>query len=302
MTMPSRLAVTSLVGTTIAVAIGAGVAVAGSSGGSSIGAAAGPLASLPVFALCVGLAFVAQWLAFVPAYLGRTERFYDLTGSLTYVSVTVIAVVLGPAPDARSLLLLGLIVVWAARLGWFLVSRIRAAGHDDRFETIKASGPRFLLAWTLQGLWVALTLAAALAAITTRVRAPLDAPAIIGLLVWLAGFAVEALADDQKRRFRADPANRGRFIRSGLWAWSRHPNYFGEIVLWSGIAIIALPVLAGWQLVTLVSPVFVAFLLTRVSGIPLLERKADATWGGQPDYEAYKAATSVLVPRPPRTA
>lgn len=276
-----------------AVLVAAGVAVAGSQGGVQVG-------TVPVFALCVGLAFVLQWLAFVPAYLRQTERFYDLVGSATYVSLTALAVSLGPPVDARAIVLLVLVTLWAARLGTYLVRRIHKAGKDDRFDAIKPSFVRFLAAWTLQGLWVSLTLAAALAAITTRVRAPLDVVAYLGIAVWLLGFAIEAIADHQKSRFRADPANRGRFIRDGLWAWSRHPNYVGEIVLWVGVAVIAAPVLRDWQWVTLVSPVFVTVLLTRVSGVPLLERKADATWGGQPDYEAYKAATPVLVPRPPR--
>ena len=116
-----------------------------------------------------------------------------------------------------------------------------------------------------------------------------------GLLIWAAGFAIEATADVQKSRFRADPANRGAFIHTGLWAWSRHPNYFGEIVLWIGVAVIALPVLQGWQYVTLISPLFVILLLTRVSGVPLLEKRADEKWGGQDDYEAYKRRTPVLV-------
>ena len=234
-----------------------------------------------------------------PAYLLQTERFYDLTGSLAYISVTALAVALGPALDARSILLLVLVVAWAARLGTYLVRRIHKAGKDDRFDALKPSFVRFLAAWTLQGLWVSLTLAAALAAITTTVREPLGIVAWAGVAVWVAGFAIEAVADLQKSRFRADPANRGRFIRHGLWAWSRHPNYFGEIVLWVGVAFIAVPVLGGWQWVTLVSPAFVALLLTRVSGVPLLEQKADATWGGEAGYEAYKARTPVLVPRPP---
>jgi steroid 5-alpha reductase family enzyme len=119
-------------------------------------------------------------------------------------------------------------------------------------------------------------------------------------VVWLIGFAIEATADLQKNRFRADTGNKGSFINTGLWSWSRHPNYFGEIVLWTGVAIIALPVLSGWQLLTLISPVFVFLLLTRVSGIPLLEKKAEEKWGGQEAYEAYKEHTSVLVPLPPR--
>ena len=276
----------------LVVLVGAAVAVAGGQGGATAG-------GIPVFALAVALAFVIQWLAFIPAYLLQNEGFFDLTGSITYITVTIVAVLLGPAADARSLLLLALVVIWAARLGSYLFRRIRKAGKDARFDAIKPSFIRFLNTWTLQGLWVSLTLAAALAAITTDQRKGLGVVAIVGLLVWAAGFAIEATADFQKSRFRADPANRGAFIHSGLWAWSRHPNYFGEIVLWIGVAVIAVPVLQGWQYVTLISPLFVILLLTRVSGVPLLEKRADEKWGGQDDYEAYKARTSVLVPLPP---
>jgi steroid 5-alpha reductase family enzyme len=138
-------------------------------------------------------------------------------------------------------------------------------------------------------------------AITTTNRKELGLFAMLGALVWIFGFAIEATADAQKSRFRADPENKGKFIDTGLWSWSRHPNYFGEIVLWVGVAIIALPVLQGWQWVTLISPVFVTLLLTRISGIPILEKRADEKWGGQEDYEAYKEHTPVLIPRPPES-
>jgi steroid 5-alpha reductase family enzyme len=184
-------------------------------------------------------------------------------------------------------------------LGTFLFGRIRAAGEDRRFREIKRSWPRFLLAWTLQGLWVTVTLSAALAAITTFNRVPVGLVAWIGLALWLFGFGIEVAADRQKRAFNADPANAGRFIDSGLWAWSRHPNYFGEIVLWTGVAVIAAPALTGWNLMTLISPVFVALLLTKISGVNMLEARADEKWGGEPAYEAYKARTPVLIPRPP---
>jgi steroid 5-alpha reductase family enzyme len=281
----------ALVAFPLVVLVGAGVALVGSQGGAKIG-------GLPVFALCVALAFVIQWLAFIPAYLLQTERFYDLTGSLTYITLTIVAVVLSPTPDTRSYVLLVLVLIWAARLGNYLFTRIRKAGKDERFDAIKPSFIRFLSTWTLQALWVTITLAAALAAITTTVRKGFGVLAIIGLLVWLAGFGLEVTADLQKSRFRADAANSGTFIRSGLWAWSRHPNYFGEITLWIGVALIAVPVLHGWQWVTLVSPVFVFLLLTRVSGVPLLEKRADERWGTQNDYKAYKARTPALVPLP----
>ena len=281
----------ALLGVVLSILAGLSVAWAGSQGGGTIG-------GIPIFALAVGMAFAIQWLVFVPSYLLRNESFYDLTGSITYISVTTISVLLSPEIDGRSILLLALVVIWAARLGTFLFRRIRRAGKDARFDELKTSFPRFLLTWTLQGLWVSLTLAAALAAITTTTRKGLDIFALIGFLVWVLGFVFEVVADTQKSRFRADPANKGQFIQTGVWAWSRHPNYFGEIVLWIGVAIIALPVLQGWQWVTLISPVFVTLLLTRVSGIPMLEKRADAKWGDQEDYEAYKERTPVLIPRP----
>ena len=274
----------------ILVLIGVLVALAGSQGGAAI-------AGMPVFALVVGLAFLIQWLVFIPSFRMQTEKFFDLTGSLTYISLTLMAALLSANLDIRSLLLAALVIAWALRLGTFLFRRVHKAGKDDRFDEIKPSFFRFLNVWTIQALWVTFTAAAALVAITTSVRKELDLFAIVGALVWVFGFAIEVAADSQKSRFNADPSNKGKFIQTGLWSRSRHPNYFGEIVLWIGIAIIALPVLQGWQWVALISPIFVTLLLTRVSGIPLLEKKADQKWGGQAEYEEYKKRTPSLIPR-----
>ena len=274
----------------VSILIGLGVAWAGSQGGSSS-------SGTPLFALAVGLAFAIQWLVFIPSYLRQTETYFDLTGSITYILVTTLALLLSPSIDARVVFLWALVVIWAMRLGTFLFRRIQRAGKDDRFDDLKPSFIRFLNAWTIQGVWVTFTAGAALVAITTTTRKELDWFAFIGLVVWVIGFTIEVVADAQKHRFSAHPANRGKFIQTGLWSRSRHPNYFGEIVLWVGVAIIALPVLQGWQWVALVSPVFVTVLLTRVSGVPLLERKADQKWGGQPEYEAYKKRTPVLIPQ-----
>jgi steroid 5-alpha reductase family enzyme len=282
---------TALIAVFAAILMGLGVAVAGSQGGASV-------FGIPLFASMVGLAFLIQWLAFIPAYLLQTERFFDLTGGITYISVTLIALLLSPNVDGRSILLTAMVVIWAARLATFLFRRIQQEGKDARFDELKPSFLRFLNTWTLQGLWVTFTLAAALVAITATRRQELGLFALIGLLIWVFGFAIESVADAQKARFRADPENKGRFINTGLWARSRHPNYFGEIVLWVGVAVITLPILQGWQWVTLISPVFVALLITRISGVPMLEKSADERWGGQEDYEAYKERTPVLIPRP----
>jgi steroid 5-alpha reductase family enzyme len=282
----------TLISIPLIILIGIGLALAGSQGGATV-------AGFPVFAIGVALAFIINWIGFIPAYIKQTEKFYDLTGSITFLSVVVVTVLLSPNVDARSWLLFGMVAIWTLRLGPFLFRRILAAGEDRRFREIKKSFFLFLQAWTLQALWVSFSSAAALAAITSETRLELGIFAIVGFLVWLFGFGFEVIADSQKSKFKADPENAGKFIKSGLWSWSRHPNYFGEIVLWIGVTIVALPILQGWQWVTLISPIFITLLLTRISGIPMLERRADEKWGDQEDYEAYKARTSILIPRPP---
>ena len=290
-----RSTIGSVLGIVLALAAAGSIAWAGSRGSViALG--------VPLFALCALISFALNWAAFLPSYALQTERYFDLIGSVTHLTLVACALVLRGAPDPRSLLLAALVAVWAVRLGSFLFVRVRRAGSDRRFDALKPDLARFLLTWTLQGLWVFLTLCCALAAITSVARAPLGWLTALGTVVWLAGFAIEVLADRQKSRFRADPENRDRFITTGLWAWSRHPNYFGEITLWVGIALIAFPALSGWQLATLISPLFVFVLLTRVSGIPLLESRAQKRWGHDPDYQAYRARTPVLLMRPPGSA
>lgn len=291
-TSPPSSPVRALAIVATAVAVGALLAWAGASEGRTA-------AGIGALWWVAGCAFVINWIVFVPSYLNRTDRFYDLTGSTTFLITTALALVLGRPTDARSWLLAAMIAIWAGRLGSFLFARIHRSGRDRRFDRIKQDAGRFLSAWTLQALWVVFSAAAAHTAITSVHRAPLGWWALAGVAVWLFGFGVEVVADNQKRRFSADPTNASRFINTGLWAWSRHPNYFGEIVLWIGVAIVAVPGLQGWQYATLVSPVFVTLLLTRISGIPLLEQRAERRWGDDPSYVRYRDRTPVLVPRPP---
>ncbi|WP_432245713.1 DUF1295 domain-containing protein [Arthrobacter sp. G.S.26] len=287
MTTKSRNALISI---PIVVVVGALIALAGSQGGSTIG-------GISVFAIGVAAAFVIQWLVFIPSFAAQTEKFYDFTGALTYIAITIFLVLASPGVDARGLILAAMVVFWAIRLGSFLFLRVMKHGKDDRFDEIKPDFPRFLNTWTVQGLWVVLTAALAWVAITSDKKVGLDWFTVVGVLVWAVGIAIEIAADIQKSAFKADPANEGRYISTGLWSKSRHPNYFGEITLWVGVAIITLPVLQGWQWAALISPVFVALLLTKGSGVPLLEAKADKKWGGQADYEDYKKNTPVLIPK-----
>ncbi len=283
----------SIIGIAVALVIGALVVLAGSAGSTKVG-------SIAVFAVCGLLAYVINWVVYVPSNRAKTEHYFDLTGSITYLTVTVVAVLLSDDLDTRAIIVSVMVGVWALRLGSFLFRRVRRDGRDGRFDEIKTDPLRFFMTWTLQGLWVLLTLACALAIITGSERRSIGWVAIVGVVVWIAGFATEVVADRQKSAFRKDPANEGRFITSGLWAWSRHPNYFGEITLWTGIAIMALPVLSGWTWVTLISPIFVIVLLTRVSGIPMLETRAEKRWGEDEEFRNYTSNTPVLIPRPPR--
>ena len=283
----------SLVGIIVSVVLGALVMLAGSDGSTTVG----PIA---LFAACGILAYLINWVVFVPSNLAKTEHYFDLTGSITYLSVVVVALAFGDDLDARAVIVGLMVMVWAVRLGSFLFRRIRRDGRDGRFDTIKTDSLRFFMTWSLQGLWVLLTTAAALAVITGSERRSIGWVGIVGLAGWIAGVGIEVAADQQKSAFKRDPSNAGRFISSGLWAWSRHPNYFGEIVLWTGIAIIAVPVLSGWQWVTLISPVFVALLLTRVSGIPMLEARAEERWGNEEEFQTYTKNTPALILRPPR--
>ncbi|TYZ66166.1 hypothetical protein PybrP1_006749 [[Pythium] brassicae (nom. inval.)] len=251
-------------------------------------------------AVCLG----AQWLsALLYAVPKQDERFFDLTGSATFAGVSLLALALSGAPlHWRSALLTALVWLWCVRLGAFLYVRIREAGEDTRFQEIRTNPVLFLSVWSIQGLWVLLTL---LPVLLSVVRAPHDphvhALDVVGVALWGLGYALEVLADYQKTQFRRDARNAGKFIQSGLWAYSRHPNYLGEITMWLGIFSIAVHGLpsTGFRALAAAGPAFVTLLLTRVSGIPLLEKQGDERWGKLQAYQEYKARTSVLLLWPP---
>ena len=244
------------------------------------------------------LAFLIQWVAYIPAYVFQTEKFYDLTGSLTYLSVTWYALILASGDFANAnvanTVIVLLISLWALRLGSFLFMRIHKDGEDKRFRTIKPSATQFFMTWTLQGLWVSLCSMCALTAISSDSGVVINALFYFGLGLFVLGFSTEIVADNQKSKFRSFPENRDKFITTGLWAKSRHPNYFGEIVLWAGIAVMSFSSLEGWQYLTLISPIFTYILLVYVSGVRMLEARADLKWGHDENYKKYKSNTPVL--------
>jgi steroid 5-alpha reductase family enzyme len=257
----------------------------------------------PIYSMYI-IAFVTifvQWVVFIHAsgLFGnqRTEKYFDLTGSFTYLLTVLLTVLLVPQPSIRQIVVSSFACVWALRLGIFLFSRILISGEDRRFTAMKVHWLRFFQAWNVQGVWVFITLLSILIANQTVDKAPLNIPNYIGIGVWVFGFLFESIADQQKRSFRSDPLNANKWISKGLWSISRHPNYFGEIVLWIGIALITITDGPWWEILArFVSPIFVALLLIFISGIPLLEKHADEKFGAIEEYKRYKARTPVLVP------
>ena len=279
--------------TILSILIGLLIALAGSDGSETYN-------GMSLFIICASVSFVLHWIIFIPSFAFQTEHYFDLTGSISYLSAVALAFYLNPSVDPRDLLIGLLVVVWAVRLGSFLFMRVKQDGKDDRFTIMKTQFHWFLMTWTLGGLWVFLTMAAGLAAITSNTTQPFGLMAYLGLALWIFGFSIEVIADRQKRVFKKNQQKDKEFITSGLWAWSRHPNYFGEITLWIGLTLIALPVLSGWQLVTLISPVFVYILLTKISGIPLLENRGMKKWGSDPEYIDYVNRTPALILKKPK--
>ena len=241
--------------------------------------------------------WLVQIVGFIFAFIYQTERYYDFIGSLTYSSSALIVYFSLPTKTQTDNVLLIVVLIWSLRLGLFLFRRILEDGHDTRFDKPKQSFFHFLQYWTGQAMWVSFTCIAVYVAMISNEPNTLSPISLIGVFIWIAGFIIEVIADGQKRNFRKDLNNKGRYISTGLWSRSRHPSYFGEITLWTGVSLIALTSLSGIGYVALISPFFVYALLSKGSGIPLLERSADKRWGDELDYEEYKKNTPVLFPK-----
>jgi len=250
-----------------------------------------------VMAVC--LAYLIQWLLFIPAYVFQTEKFYDLSGGLTYITVIIfsLAVTSDSVINIANLIIAIFIIIWAIRLSSFLFLRISKDGEDKRFRSIKPNLTQFFMTWTLQGMWVSLCSMCALTAINTGRLEVMNIFFILGACIFIIGLYIEIKADNQKSRFRIIPENRDRFITDGLWSKSRHPNYFGEVLLWSGIAVMSVSALEGLQYITLISPIFTYLLLVHVSGVRMLEARADIKWGQDPEYKNYVEKTPMLFPK-----
>jgi len=233
----------------------------------------------------------------------ETEKFYDLTGSLTFIVLVTTSLARKQGKKLlRNYVNSALVLIWASRLGSFLFARVLRDGKDRRFDNVKTKPRLFLVYWLMQGLWTVIT-SLPVNIINSKKTDPEKAEAItirdrFGWALWIAGFLLEVTADRQKTRFRSIAENKGKFITTGVWSWSRHPNYAGEIMLWTGLWISSSSQMRGIDHLSIICPIFNIWLLTRVSGIPLLEKHAEEVWGNDPLYREYVKATPILIPNP----
>lgn len=240
--------------------------------------------------------FLIHLLIFVPSYYFQTEKFFDLTGTISYVSSVLFIFFKSNTVDSinlGSLALSTFIIIWSLRLGTFLFLRIKKAGKDRRFNEIKKSFSWFFMTFSLSGMWVTICSICALTGIANGII--FSSTTIIGIIIFTIGFTIEIIADSQKTKFRAMDDNKDKFISIGLWKYSRHPNYLGEIILWLGISLISFSSLEGLQYITLISPIFTYLLLVKVSGINLLEKSGEKKWGHLDSYKSYKENTPRLI-------
>ena len=244
------------------------------------------------------LVFIIHWLLYIPANIFKTEKFYDLTGSLSYISV-ISYILYSKVQDFESgigeVVISLAIIIWSARLGTFLFLRIKKDGEDKRFREFKKSWSKFLVAWTTSGMWVTICSACAMTAIASENIIELNIIFFIGLFMFVFGFSLEIIADYQKTKFRSISANKDKFISSGLWSKSRHPNYVGEIILWLGISVMSFSNLEGLQYITLISPIFTYWLLVYISGVSILEKSGQEKWGHLKEYQDYIKKTPKLI-------
>lgn len=263
---------------------------------------------LTVLQVTAIIASAIQIVGLIPSYIFQTEKFYDITGTFTYLSCLTYSFAgghemsskrLGRPVDVRACVATGCVAVWALRLGLFLFTRVMTNHKDSRFDEFKTNILRFGVVWNMQGLWSFLGCLPTFILNSTQDGSGFVWTDVVGPVVFLLGLIGEVVADAQKTAFNKDPANKRKWIDVGLWKYSRHPNYFCEWLLHLGLFIFSTAELRDSQWIAVISPVFIAFLLAFVSGVPLLEKRADEKWGGNAEYEDYKRQTSICIPLPP---
>ncbi|KAH7679520.1 3-oxo-5-alpha-steroid 4-dehydrogenase (acceptor) protein [Dioscorea alata] len=240
-----------------------------------------------------------QLVFFIITALLKFDKVTDFAGSTNFIILSILTLAIKGTWHFRQIVLTVLVVIWGFRLGLFLLMRILQWGEDRRFDEMRNNLGKLAVFWIFQAVWV-WTVSLPVTVVNASDRNPsVQARDIIGWIMWSIGITIEATADQQKLIFKNSPVNKGKWCNVGVWRYCRHPNYFGEILLWWGIFVASTPVLRGAEWLVIFGPVFLTLLLLFVSGVPLLEESADKRYGGIEEYRLYKNTTSPLVPLPP---
>lgn len=250
------------------------------------------------FFIALGISFLVNGLFFIFASVRKTDVVTDLSYGLSFFLTSLGLAFISHAQGLLWLFPFVAVMIWAARLAFYLLRRILTIKVDHRFDGRREDPVKFARFWILQALSTAIIM---LPVILTASTSPKSVSPwhFLGALVWGLGLFIEAVADEQKFRFKKKQS--GSFIKSGLWSWSRHPNYFGEMLIWWGLWLYAFPSLSGWSHLAVLGPLYITILLRFVSGVPLLEKQAAQKYGSLPEYQEYTASTNLLFPWPPKS-
>jgi len=237
----------------------------------------------------------------------KFDKVTDFAGGSNFVLLAWLTYLINGTFYWRQTMVTLAVTAWGARLSGYLLYRILKIGKDDRFDGTREDFCKFLAFWVYQMFWVWTVSLPVTFLNTTAANPGLDARDVAGAAMFVAGLLVEAVADQQKFSFKSTPGNRGKYCDTGSWSWSRHPNYFGEILLWWGLFTVSSSVFnaakadsdGAWGYATIAGPIFTTLILLFVSGIPPLEASYDEKYGTQVAYQQWKARTSCLVPCPP---
>lgn len=239
--------------------------------------------------------FVLNFLGFFLGYFFKTDKFTDITYSLSFICASFISLIFFSEKSISELILVGMVIIWALRLGSFLLSRILNIKRDERFDSMRSSWIKFGSFWLLQAVSVCIIIMPVIISLDQNINeANFSVFQIIGIVIWSIGFIIESLADYQKSKFKKQ--NSGQLMTSGLYSWVRYPNYLGEILVWTGIWIYGANVYSGWMWISVISPLWIFILLRYISGIPLVEKSREEKYEEDKDYQQYKSNTKMLFP------
>lgn len=242
--------------------------------------------------------FILQGLFFIYAVIKKTDIVTDLSYGLTFVIGAFASLLLGYSYISTfKWLLFFLITLWGIRLAGFLFVRILKMGKDSRFDEIREVPLKFVSFWILQAITVFIILLPSIYTLLLPINMEMNIFSYIGFLIAILGILVESVSDMQKFVFKSKEGNKGEWISSGLWKYSRHPNYLGEILMWFGVFIYVLPYLNGLAIFTFISPVYITYLLLFVTGVAKLEKEYKERYKGNSQFKEYVRSTGVLLPK-----